>query len=77
MAPDTNSLTPHPRLTSPPPSEKPVVRSPLPLETYGDLGKTLTLSCDVAAQPPPYVQWYRDARAVAALQDLRWVLMVI
>ncbi|XP_050687397.1 protein sidekick-like isoform X4 [Eriocheir sinensis] len=52
--------------------ERPRLTKQLPVETYADLGRTLTITCSVVGTPPPYITWFRDAANVNTLHDNRY-----
>ncbi|KAK8382212.1 hypothetical protein O3P69_015266 [Scylla paramamosain] len=56
--------------------ERPRLTKPLPVETYADLGKTLTIACSVAGTPLPYMSWFRDAANVNTLHDNRYRVLL-
>ncbi|CAL4121706.1 unnamed protein product, partial [Meganyctiphanes norvegica] len=52
--------------------DRPQIKTPLPLETLADLGKTLTIPCNIVGSPAPHIQWYRDGHNVANLEGARY-----
>ncbi|KAG7176448.1 sidekick-like 1 [Homarus americanus] len=56
--------------------DRPKLTKQLPVDTYADLGKTLTIPCSVAGTPIPYVTWYRDAVNVITLDDNRYRVLL-
>lgn len=57
-------------------SERPKLKQQLPVDTYADLGKTLTIPCSVTGTPLPYVTWYRNAANINTLDDNRYVMFL-
>ncbi|KAK4323993.1 hypothetical protein Pmani_005348 [Petrolisthes manimaculis] len=56
--------------------DRPRLTQQLPVDTYADLGKTLTIPCSVAGTPIPFVTWYRDAANVNTLNDNRYRVLL-
>ncbi|XP_047493701.1 protein sidekick-like isoform X3 [Penaeus chinensis] len=56
--------------------ERPKLKQQLPVDTYADLGKTLTIPCSVTGTPIPYVTWYRNAANINTLDDNRYRVLL-
>nr|XP_045601913.1 protein sidekick-like isoform X1 [Procambarus clarkii] len=56
--------------------DRPKLKEQLPVDTFADLGKTLTIPCSATGIPIPYITWYRDAVNVITLDDNRYRVLL-
>ena len=54
-----------------------MMKNGLPEERFADLGKSLTLFCNITGEPKPYISWFKNAVPLNPIPDTRYVFTII